>query len=342
MRVCWIEKKKSNHDEKPSLSLSLTWAELAAQSSRAQASSAAEAAARERAIGVARRGEFEGRGENETAFLSLHLKKEKVAALFFFLDLLLSFFSSSNSSSFSFLFFVMFWSTLQDYIVLLFILSGSDSRPLMCRGIRKEEKELAPPLLLYLLKVKKRKSKRKFVIFAPKSLLFLLLLLLLQRLPTTLSLSPSQLLSGRGQRLGLGSARDAGRAVLTGRSAERRKLEPLGPEPAERRGPRVDRRGPRKRHAAIGRRAARGLGGPEDAPGARQHRPLHGREARAPPGEASRGGARRNEERRPVERRVDELDGRGGVDRDRVGQDAEEAADGEVGVRAACVIFCCC
>ena len=77
------------------------------------------------------RGEGSLRGAEKTKLLSLHLKKEKVAALVFFLDLLLSFFSSSNSSSFSFLFFVMFCSTLQDYIVLLFFLSGSDSRPLM-------------------------------------------------------------------------------------------------------------------------------------------------------------------------------------------------------------------
>ena len=102
LRVCWIEKKKkSNRDEKPSLSLSLTGAELAAQSSRAQASSTAEAAARERAIGVARRGEFEGRGENETAFLAFEKRESGGARLFsrpppfffFFLQLFFFFFS---------------------------------------------------------------------------------------------------------------------------------------------------------------------------------------------------------------------------------------------------------
>ena len=66
------------------LSRSLTWAELAVQSSTEQASSAAEAAAWERVIGNARRGSLGGAENWELRFLS-SLKKETV-----FLLLLLS------------------------------------------------------------------------------------------------------------------------------------------------------------------------------------------------------------------------------------------------------------
>jgi hypothetical protein len=52
------EKEANDDKKKTSLSLSLTWAELAAQSSKVQASSTAEASARERLIEKARRGSF--------------------------------------------------------------------------------------------------------------------------------------------------------------------------------------------------------------------------------------------------------------------------------------------
>jgi hypothetical protein len=108
LRDC-IGGEESSDDKNPSLSLSLTWAELAAQSRREQASSAAEAAAWERVIENAKRGSLGGAEKRKLrrfSFLPTSLEKKECLSFPFLSGTLLPslhdllFFSSSKSSSF--------------------------------------------------------------------------------------------------------------------------------------------------------------------------------------------------------------------------------------------------